>query len=207
MNGPESGMPVAAREPHTMLERAWNILVSPRDEWTRIANEHASPSSLYVGYAAPLVGLAAVMSFLQRCLIGTWMPLSSRLAKAAPSEALQFAVSSFLYGLVGLFVLALIIHLLAPAFGARRNLGQAMKAAVYSATPACVGSVFALLPLLGALIGLMLMLYGVYVLYVGLVPVMGAPRERAVGYTAGVIAVMLVLGVLVAALGTAMSGL
>jgi hypothetical protein len=41
MNGPDFGIPTVARESHPMLERAWNILVSPREEWARIAGEGA----------------------------------------------------------------------------------------------------------------------------------------------------------------------
>lgn len=190
----------------SLLERAWHLLVSPRHEWARIAGEQGSVSSLYAGYAVPIVGFATALSFLQRTLIGTWVPLAGTV-KAAPLVALQAAVASFVFGLIGLFVVGLVIHLLAPAFGARRDLGQALKAAVYSATPACIASVFSLLPALGALMGLLLMLYGIYILYLGLMPVMSAPRERAVGYTAAVVVVTLVLSLLVGALGAATFGL
>jgi hypothetical protein len=67
--------------------------------------------------------------------------------------------------------------------------------------------VLSLLPALGALIGLVMMLYGIYVLYLGLVPVMSTPKERAAGYTAAIVVVGILLGLLLEALGAAVGGL
>jgi hypothetical protein len=120
--------------------------------------------------------------------------------------ALEGGVASFVFGLIGLFVAALIIYSLAPAFGAKRDLTQALKAAVYSSTPGCVASVFSLLPALGTLIGLVMMVYAIYVLYLGLVPVMSTPKERAAGYTAAIVVVGILLGLLLGALGAVVGG-
>jgi hypothetical protein len=188
------------------LQRAWNVLVSPREEWVRIAGELATGPSIYREYAMPLVGLAATVSFLQRWLIGTWVPFAGHV-RAGLVVALEGGVASFVFGLVGLFVAALIVNLLAPAFGARRDLTQALKAAAYSATPGCVASIFSLLPALGTLIGLAMMLYGIYVLYLGVVPVMSTPKERAAGYTATIVVVGIVLGLVLGALGAAAGGI
>jgi Yip1-like protein len=191
-----------ASPPQSLPERAWNLLVNPREEWTRIAAQHARPATLFLNYAVPMMGLSAAASFLQRWLVGTWVPLAGHV-RAAPAAALGTAVASFLFGLIGLFALALVIHLLAPAFGATRSLGQALKAAVYSATAGCVASVLWLLPTLGTLAGLLLMLYGIYLLYLGLIPVMSTPKERAAGYTATIIAVTFLAGLLMGMMGAA----
>lgn len=190
----------------SFLQRAWNVQVSPREEWVRIAAEPATGASLYREYAVPLTALAALVSFLQRWLIGTWVPFAGHV-RAGLVVALEGGVASFVFGLIGLFLAALIVYLLAPAFGAKRDLTQALKAAVYSATPGFVASVFSLLPALGTLIGLAMMLYGIYVLYLGLVPVMSTPKERAAGYTAAIVVVGIVLGLLLGALGAAAGGL
>ena len=191
---------IAAARAHSLPDRVWNLLVNPRQEWVRIAGEHARPSVLYLNYAVPMLGVSAAASFLQQWLIGTWLPFAGHV-RAAPAAALEAALGSFLIGLIGLFVLALIIHLLAPAFGAKRDLGQALKTAVYSATAGCVASVLWVLPTLGTLLGLLLMLYAIYVLYLGLIPVMNAPKERAAGYTATVLAVGILIGVLAGMMG------
>ncbi len=113
--------------------------------------------------------------------------------------AVESTLASFVFGLIGLFVLGLIIHLLAPMFAAQRDLTRAMKVAVYCVTPACVASVCSLLPALGGLIGFALLLYGLYVLYLGVVPVMSAPKERALGYTVTIVLATILLSLLVGA--------
>lgn len=190
----------------SFLQRAWGILVSPRAEWARIAPERVTAGSLYLEYAVPLVGVASAVSFLQRWLIGTSVPFAGHI-RVGMLAALETGVASFVFGLIGLFVAALIVFMLAPAFGAKRDFGQALKAAVYSATPGCIASMSSLLPALGTLIGLFLMLYGIYVLYLGVVPVMSAPKERAAGYTAAIVIVGIVLGLLLGALGAAVGGI
>jgi hypothetical protein len=66
-----------------------------------------------------------------------------------------------------------------------------------------VASVLWLLPTLGTLAGLLLMLYGIYLLYLGLIPVMSTPKERAAGYAATIIAVTLLAGLLMGMMGAA----
>jgi hypothetical protein len=110
-----------------------------------------------------------------------------------------------IFGAVGISLVSVIINMLAPSFGARRELRQAFKVTVYTATPSAVASVFSLLPGLGTLLGLVAMIYGIYVLYLGLVPVMQTPKDRAFGYTVTIIVVTFVLslvfGVVLATLG------
>jgi len=166
---------IAAPSPNPLLTRIWHILARPREEWAQIAIERGRVSDLYLGYAIPILGISSIASFLKQTLLGTWAPLAGTL-RVPPGLALQSTLLSFVFGLIGLFVLGLIIHLLAPLFAAQRDLTRALKVAVYCATPACVASVCALLPALGTLMSLALILYGLYVLYLGVVPVMGAPK-------------------------------
>jgi hypothetical protein len=100
----------------------------------RIAAEPATVPSLYMEYAAPIIGLAAAVTFLQRWLIGTWVPFAGHV-RAGMLVALEGGIASFVFGCIGLFMAALIVFLLAPPFGAKRDLTQVLKAAVYSARP------------------------------------------------------------------------
>src|SRR4029077_10039874 len=136
---------------------------------------------------------------LKQTLIGTWVPLAGTL-RMPLGVALESTLVSLLFGLIGLVVLALIIHLLAPLFAAQRDLMRALKVAVYCVTPACVASVCSLLPVLGSLMGLALVLYGLYVLYLGVVPVMNAPNERALGYTVTIVVATILFSLLAGAL-------
>ncbi len=189
---------IAAPAPNPLVTRIWHMLARPRDEWAQIANERTRISELYAGHAIPLLGVSSLASLLKQTLLGTWVPLAGTL-RMPLGLALESTVASFVFGLIGLFVLGIIIHLLAPLFAAQRDLTRAMKVAIYCVTPACVGAVCSLLPVLGGLLGFALLLYGLYVLCLGVVPVMGTPKERAVGYTVTIVLATLLLSLLVGA--------
>jgi hypothetical protein len=189
---------IAAPSPNPLVTRIWHMLARPREEWAQIATERTRISDLYVGYAIPILAASSIASFLKQTLLGTWMPLAGTL-RMPLGLAVESTLASFVFGLIGLFVLGLIIHLLAPMFAAQRDLTRAMKVAVYCMTPACVASVCSLLPALGGLIGFALLLYGLYVLYLGVVPVMSAPKERALGYTVTIVLATILLSLLVGA--------
>ncbi|MGH7258024.1 MAG: Yip1 family protein, partial [Nitrospiraceae bacterium] len=105
-------------------------------------------------------------------------------------------IVTYVMGLAGIYVLALIINALAPMFSGVGNLGQALKVAAYSATAAWVGGIFNLLPVL-SLLGLLAAAYTLYLLYLGLPVLMKSPPERAMGYTVTVVIAAVVLFVVI----------
>jgi hypothetical protein len=104
---------------------------------------------------------------------------------------LSSSVVQYLLGLIGVFVLALIVDALAPTFGGERSLMQALKVAAYASTASWLVGLVALVPAVSWL-GL-LGLYSLYLIYLGLPILMRVPLERAVGYTAAVIVSAIVL--------------
>ncbi len=187
-----------------LLERMKNILLSPRSEWTRIAGESSSIGELYARYALPLLIGVALISLVHLSVVGT-TTLFGGTMRLPLTVGLTSALVTVIGGAIGLAFVSVIINILAPSFGAQRELRQAFKVAVYTATPSAVASVFSLLPGLGSLLGLVAMVYGIYVLFLSLVPVMRAPKDRALGYTVTIIVVTFVLslvfGVVLATLG------
>ena len=79
-------------------------------------------------------------------------------------------------------ILALIINELATLFGGRMDLVAAFKVAAYSSTPAWLAGVFWIIPVFASLsiVGL----YSLYLLYLGLPPLMRVPEGRSMAYTA-----------------------
>jgi hypothetical protein len=202
--GATHAAPVSGGPAPPLLERMKNILFSPRSEWARIAGESSSIGELYVRYAFPLLIGVALISLVHLSVIGT-TTLFGGTMRLPLTLGLTSALVTVIGGAIGLAFVSVIINMLAPSFGARRELRQAFKVAVYTATPSAVASVFSLLPGLGALLGLVAMVYGIYVLYLGLVPVMQTPKDRVFGYTITILIVTfvlsLVIGVVLATLG------
>jgi hypothetical protein len=188
-----------------IIERIKNILLTPKTEWRVIEPEPTSIAQLYTGYVMPLTGLSALMSFVHMSVIGVSMPFGGAFRTPLLSGLLM-ALASFGFGLLGLFLVGLIINALAPTFAGQRYQRQAMKTAAYAFTPAYVASVLALLGGFGTLLQLIACIYGIYLLYLGLPLLMKSPSEKATGYTVTVVICTILLGILLGVLSAAMGG-
>lgn len=180
-----------------IVERVKNILLQPKTEWPVIEPEQTSTQALYTGYIMPLAAIGPIAMLVGLSVVGVQMPFSSLLSQM---------LVSYVLGLAGVYVLALVINTLAPTFGGTSNLTQALKVAAYGATAAWVGGAFHLLPSFGIL-GLLAALYTLYLLYLGLPVLMKSPPERSLGYTVSVVIAAIVLFVVIGAISASFVGL
>ncbi|MGH6865442.1 MAG: Yip1 family protein [Methyloceanibacter sp.] len=179
-----------------LLERLKGILLRPKVEWPKIAAEPASVSSLYSNYVVYLAAVPVLCTLIGSLVFG----YSFGIITYRPSlfAALWSAVVQYALQLGGVYVFALIIDAISPRFGGTKDRVSAFKLATYSATASWMAGIFTLVPALGFLT--ILGLYTLYLLYTGAPVVMGVPHDRALGLTATVVAVGLVVGILVGAL-------
>ena len=182
-----------------LVDRAKNIILTPKSEWQVIAPETTSTGELYKGYIAPLAAIGPIASFLGLSLIGVG-PF-----RVPFMGGLSALIISYVLALVGVYIIALIIDALAPTFGGEKNQLQALKVAAYAYTPAWVAGVLHILPALGILV-LLASLYGLYVLYLGLPVLMKSPQDKAVGYTAVVVICAIVIFIIIGAVVGAVGG-
>jgi len=163
------------------------MIMKPAAEWDVIAPEPASIGGLYTGYACilaaipPIATILASLLFLHIAILG----------------ALIIAVLSYVLALVGVFVVAFIIDILAPNFGAERSQIQALKLVVYAQTAGWVAGIANIIPGVGGLIALVGGLYSLYVLYLGLPKLMKSPADKTTGYFVVSILVAIVVNVLI----------
>lgn len=183
----------------TLIERVKNIVLKPKLEWPVIAPEPTSIAQIYTGYAMPLAGVAAVMSFLHLSVIGVHIPFGGAM-RMPVSSGLTAAILSFGVVLIAVFLIGLIINALAQTFAGTSDRRQAMKVAVYAFTPGWLASFLALSPVLPTLLQWIAFFYGIYVLYLGLPVLMRSPKDRALGYTATVVVCSILLGIVFAGL-------
>src|SRR5215470_12799212 len=167
-----------------LVERVKAILLTPQTEWPVIAREPDDTATLFSRYVAILALIPALAGFIGMSLIGRYVPLFSGLVSA---------IVSYVMTLVVTFVVALIVDALAPTFGTQKNFRNALKLTVYSFTPFWLAGIFLLVPGLSFL--RVLGLYGVYLAWLGLPPLMLAPRDKALPYAVAsvVCAVILVI--------------
>jgi hypothetical protein len=183
-----------------LVDRVKNILLTPKTEWDVIAVEATPPKDLVLGYVLPLAALAAICGFISSAFIGSRGILGGT-HHMPMMWALIMLVYHLIMSVVAVFVVGFIIDALAPSFGGQKNFNQAFKVAVYSYTAGWIGAVFAIIPWIGWLIGLVIALYGIYLLYLGLPRLMKNPDDKSVVYTLVVIVVAIIVGIIIGIIG------
>jgi len=183
-----------------LVERAKRLLLTPGPEWQVIDTEPTTTGDLYRQYIIPLAAIGPIARFIGFGLIGIHIPFSGVTYRTPIVRALVGALVSYVLALVGVFVLAMIIDMLAPTFGGTTNRIQALKVAAYSSTAAWLAAVFAIVPGL-SILGI-LGLYSLYLLYLGLPILMKSPSDKAGAYTVVVVLVAIVLFMLIGVVGT-----
>ena len=177
-----------------LVERAKSIMFRPSETWTVVKNEQTTIKELFVSYAAILAIIPAIAAFIGMSLIGTSMlGIHFRIPLVA---GIVHAIVSYVLSLVGVYVVAFIIDALAPSFNSRKDILSAVKVAVFSFTPAWIGGIFMIIPMLGILT-LLASLYGLYVLYIGLPVLMDTPKEKTLGYFVVIIVVSIVISIVI----------
>lgn len=179
----------------SLVERAKNILLSPKTEWDRIDAEPDTIGGIYTRYVIFLAAIGPIALLIGQQLVG--MTVLGVTYKPSLGYSIGTAILTYLLSLGVVYVIALIIDALAPSFGGTKDPVKAFKVAAYSSTAGWVAAIFNLIPMLGflALIG---SLYGLYLLYLGLPRLMKAPEDKAVGYTVVVVIVWIVVFFIVA---------
>jgi len=174
-----------------LIGRVKNILMTPKTEWQVISAEEPNTKQIFMGYVLPLALLPAVASALGWGIFG--MGHGSSFAYGL-SAGLVTLISAF----VGVYLAAFIIDQLAPSFSSQKNMGRAVQLVAYSYTPAWVGGILNIIPVIGWIGGLVA-LYGLYLLYLGIPPIMKTPQDKTVPYMIVSIVVLLVVYLVVGA--------
>jgi len=164
-----------------LVERAKNILLTPKTEWPVIEAEQTDVKTLYMEYILILAAIPAIAGIVGLMFVGFM------------SWAVGYAIAQYVLTLVMVFVVALVVDALAPTFGGQKNQLNALKLVAYAATAGWVASIAMIIPVLGAIIALVGSLYGIYLLYLGLPVLMKCPADKVVPYLAVTIVVWILL--------------
>jgi hypothetical protein len=177
-----------------LIDRVKKILLQPKQEWGVISGETTTTSELYKNYIIPLAAIGPVASFIGMSIVGISMPFIGTF-RVSITTSIASAVVYYILGLIGVYILAMIIDYLAPTFSGTKNMDQALKLAAYSYTAGWLAGIFVIIPALGILsiVGL----YSIYLLYTGIPVLMKAPREKSLGYTVAVVVAAIIIFVVI----------
>ncbi len=146
----------------SLQQRVTNILTSPTTEWPVIAAESETVANLYSKYIVIIAAIPAVAYLLR--------------------GGIRLAIFTYVINLASVFIAATVIAWLGPKFGSSGDNVSALKMVGYANTPAWVAGIFNLLPFVGWLIAAVCSLYGIYLYYIGLAPVMKTPPGQTIPF-------------------------
>lgn len=180
----------------TIMERAKGILLKPASEWEIIANEPATVSGLFTGYAAILALIPAVVGVLAALLLGSLLSnyAGAGMAAFSTSTLITQQIIGYFLGLAMVLGMSYLVSAISPSFNGKQDLVQATKLIVYAGTAAWVSAFLLIIPILGIFFYLAGLAYSVYLIYLGVRPVLAVPQEKVMGLT-----VVIVLAYIVAA--------
>ena len=191
----------------SIVERAKNIILKPTDEWNVIASEPATIGGLFTGYAMPLVLIPLVSTILFTGLLGISAADMMGFGGGMPLDLMAIAgmaILSLIVSLVSLFVMGTMVKLVSPSFNGTSDKVQAMKLMAYASTPSWVVALLSWIPFLGAVLGFAAIVYVVYLIYCGLNPVMGVPKEKIAGFTVAIVLIYVVLALIMSGIVAAL---
>jgi len=204
-----------------MFSRIKSILFNPKEEWEVIEAENP-PHAKVLPYLLLLALIPAIAFFVYY-----WMQWNSGISKATENvikiaggnEYLKTqladtiakiklnnpfnltmgiitAIQYFLTIVGGAYVAAAVINALSDQFGVSKNFDHSFSLVVFSYTPLCIAGILYiwapiawLVPYLG--------LYGIYLLYLGVNPIIKPAAEKQTGYLIMAVAVTLLAYVII----------
>jgi len=168
----------------SLVERARNILFTPKTEWIVIAGETATVGSLLTSYVVPLAMIPVLVVVVKGILWSGGMFLMRYFIIAA--------IGSFIKTILAYIITTYVVDLLAVNFGSEKNMNRSAQLVAYSSTGIWVASVLGLVPFLGWLGVIAGASYSVFLMYLGIGPLKKTPDEQRIVYVVITIVLMLV---------------
>jgi hypothetical protein len=180
-----------------MITRVKEILIAPKNEWAVIKGEKKPHMKVFMEYVLPLSLIAPIAAFVGYGLIG-YSAFGVHIGSI--SWGIRYAIMQWVTVVGAIYLMAFIVNLLAESFGGRKDFDHAFSLIAYSYTPMLLGGIFYIFPFL-SILAFLCGLYGFYILYVGMQPMMKAPSEKVTVYfVVSLIAAIVVMGILSVAL-------
>lgn len=150
-----------------LVERCKKVTLQTDEAWAEIKNEALTIPQIYTKFIIPLAAADTIVSmlFLTYGTTGFFFWLIA-------------SIIGFALSLAGFYIAAIIMEFLSPNFGGKANARlEAFKLAAFSATPSLVTGIFCFTTLLKTIAGV-LSLYGIYIMWRGITPMLEVPAEK-----------------------------
>lgn len=170
-----------------ILNHLWGLYAHPKEEWHTIDARHESFRYSLI-HILLIALIPSVCAYYSAVYLGWSIGTGERIMITANS-AIMLSVAMYAALVVGVFALAVLAHWMARTFGATPNYTQALELSAYTSTPLFMVGFAALYPELWVVmvVGLLGLIYSVYLLYVGTPILIHIPEERGFIYVTSVV--------------------
>jgi len=157
-----------------LVERAKNMIVSPKTEWNSVAAEEPNIQQILIGYVLPLALIPTLAAIIGWGAIGI-------LGFTSFTYGIAMGLVQLINAFLSVLVAGFVIDALAGSFSSTKNMGRAVQLVAYSMTPIWVFGILNIIPAIGWL-SFLLGLYSLYLIYLGLTPLMKTPEDKKAVY-------------------------
>lgn len=171
---------------------AIRLLINPRSTWDTIANAAPSTTNVLALHTIPLAILPAVCWYYGVTTQG-WS-IAGDVMRLTAESALPMCVM-FYFAMIGaVLFLAYMVWWMSTTYGERASFAAATALISYTATPFFLAGPMGLFPILwlDIMLGVGIASWCIYLLYLGVSPMMRVPRDRGFLYASAVFGVALV---------------
>jgi hypothetical protein len=203
-SGSNSGGSTGRKASYTIgsaFSEAIELVKNPTGFMNTNRDNDTSIQTLMVNYVAILAAIPFIATLIGDSVF--------HLAFGALGIGYSFAIAvlSYILYIVAVFVVGYIIWKLGPSFGTNTTQIRATRLAAYAFTPFFLLSIFDIVPFLGV-IAILGLLYGLYILYLGMPIILNTPKDRVITYLIVTIVVTfivdIVIGVIIGAVAAAL---
>ena len=168
------------------------LLFAPRHAWDGIAQETASTPKVLLLHTVPLSLIPALCWYYGVTTQG-WS-ISGDIMRLTPESALPMCVLFYLAMVLGVHFLGYMVWWMSGPYCQKSGLASAVGLISYTATPFFLAGLMGLYPVLwlDILLGVGIATWCIYLLYLGVAPMMKVNRERGFLFASAVFAVALV---------------
>ena len=174
------------------LVNGFLVVFSPRHGWQRIAENQSGLVQTLALHTLPFALIPALCWYFGVTNQG-WVIMGDPV-KLTAASALPMCVLFYLAMIFGVLFLGYMVHWMAGSYGTQGGLAKGVAVVSYTASPFFLAGILGLHPVLwlDVLVGTLVACYCIYLLFLGIGPVMEVPPERSFLYASAVFAVALV---------------
>jgi hypothetical protein len=180
----------------TAFRNAINLVKSPGTFMRQNKDDAVPVNSVIMNYVVVLAAIPFIATLIGDLVFYSFFGFGG--------YAFAIAITTYILDIVGVFVIGFVIWKLAPSFGTTTDQSKATLLAAFVYTPVFLISIFDIIPIISG-ITILGLIYGLYILYIGLPIMLGTKPDKVLTYVITIIVVAIIVFAVIGAIIGAIS--